>query len=349
MAQPAPVKPPRPAGGRLRIGLIGAGDISQYHLAAWRKDARAEVVAVCDRDEARARARAAAFAIPGVYADAAAMLASEKPDAVDIATWRETHVELAQLAAAHGVHVLCQKPLAPTLGEAEALAAGIAGRVRLMVHENRRFAPHFRAIRRWIDDGRVGPVRQCVLTMHRSGFLKDANGRRPAVERAPFMAREKRLMIAETLIHQLDVLRFLLGPLAMIAARTLNTEPDMPGETLATLMLETPAGAPVVIAGSFVAPGFGTAVSDRLEIIGTHASVILDDAGIELRGATAERMAVDYKAAYQACFDAGIAHFIGQLLSGLPFETGPDDNLQTLKLVEDAYALAAVQRGSLSR
>src|SRR5450759_2706892 len=97
MAQPAPVKPPRPAGGRLRIGLIGTGDISQYHLAAWRKDARA-----------------AAFAIPGVYADAAAMLASEKPDAVDIATWRETHVELAQLAAAHGVHVLCQKPLAPT-------------------------------------------------------------------------------------------------------------------------------------------------------------------------------------------------------------------------------------------
>jgi predicted dehydrogenase len=198
MAQPAPVKPPRPAGGRLRIGLIGAGDISQYHLAAWRKDARA-----------------AAFAIPGVYADAAAMLASEKLDAVDIATWRETHVELAQLAAAHGVHVLCQKPLAPTLGEAEALAAGVAGRVRLMVHENRRFAPHFRAIRRWIDDGRVGPVRQCVLTMHRSGFLKDANGRRPAVERAPFMAREKRLMIAETLIHQLDVLRFLLGPLAI--------------------------------------------------------------------------------------------------------------------------------------
>jgi predicted dehydrogenase len=182
--------------------------------------------------------------------------------------------------------------------------------------------------------------------MHRSGFLKDANGRRPAVERAPFMAREKRLLIAETLIHQLDVLRYLLGPLSMVAARTLHTEPDMPGETLATLMLETPAGAPVVIAGSFVAPGFGTAVSDRLEIIGTHASVILDDAGIELRGATAERIAVDYKAAYQACFDAGIAHFIERLLSGLPFETGPDDNLQTLKLVEDAYALAASGQGA---
>ena len=328
------------AGNKLRVGLIGAGDIAQNHLVAWRKVERAAVVAICDLDEARARARADAFAIPAVYADATAMFAAEKLDAVDIATWRETHAELTQLAAAHGVHVLCQKPLATSLPEAEALVASVKGRIRLMVNENRRYAPHFQTIRRWIDEGRVGPVRQCVLTMHRSGFIKDARGRRPAVERAPFMAREPRLMIAETLIHQLDVLRFLLGPLAMVAARTLHTEPDMPGETLATLMLETPAGAPVVVAGSFVAPGFGTAVSDRLEIIGTHASVIFDADGIELRGATTERVAVDMKSAYQACFDAGIAHFVECLVSGAPFETSPEDNLLTLKLVEDAYALA---------
>ena len=73
------------------------------------------MVAVCDVDKARARARAEAFEIPAVYSDAAAMFAGEKLDAVDIATWRETHYELAQLAAAHGAHVLCQKPLANTL------------------------------------------------------------------------------------------------------------------------------------------------------------------------------------------------------------------------------------------
>lgn len=222
-------EPVRPASGKLRVAIIGAGDISQYHLAAWRKLAHAEVVAVCDRDENRARACAAAFSIPGVHADAATMFARERLDAVDIATWRETHVELTRLAAAHGVHVLCQKPLAPTLADATAVAAEVAGRVRLMVHENRRFAPHFRAIRRWIDEGRVGPVRQCVMTMHRSGFIT-------------------------------------------------------------------------------------------------------------------ERVPVDYKAAYQICFDAGIAHFVEQLLTGQPFETAPDDNLQTLKLVEDAYALAAHSR-----
>ncbi len=93
---------------KLRVGLIGAGDISQYHLAAWQKAEGAAVVAVCDRDATRARARADAFAIPAVYTDATAMLAAEKLDAVDIATWRETHVELVRLAAAQGVHVLCR-------------------------------------------------------------------------------------------------------------------------------------------------------------------------------------------------------------------------------------------------
>lgn len=336
MAAHAPV---RPAGGKLRVGVIGAGDISQYHLAAWRKLSAVDVVALCDLDAARARHRASAFAVPRTYTDAAAMFAAERLDAVDIATWRETHRPLARLAADRAVHVLCQKPLAPTLAEAAALVSDVDGRIRLMVNENRRFAPHFRLIRRWLDEGRVGEVRQCIMTMHRSGFLKREDGTRPAVERAPYMARETRLLIAEVLIHQLDVLRFLLGPLSVVAARKRHTESDLPGETLATLMLETGELAPVVLAGSFVAPGFGSAVADRLDIIGTRASVMLDESGAELRGPQQSREPVDFAAAYQACFDRAIAHFVDALLAGAPFETDPEDNLQTLRLVEDAYAL----------
>ncbi|MGH8617180.1 MAG: Gfo/Idh/MocA family protein [Burkholderiales bacterium] len=329
------------AAAPLRVGLIGAGDISRFHLLAWKKLPGVEVVAVCDLDPARARSRADEFGIPAVHTDAAAMFAAERLQAVDIATWRGTHGPLVRLAADHGVDVLCQKPLAPTLAESEALVRDVAGRVRLMVHENRRWAPHFRTLREWIAAGKVGTIRQCVMTMHRSGFLADAEGKRPAVARAPYMATEERLMIAEVLIHQLDVLRFLLGPLQVVAARTLHTEPDMPGETLATLMLETAAGAPVVLAGSFVAPGFGAAVADRLELIGSKGSVLMDDQAIELRGTEPMRAPVDFKAAYQACFDSGIAHFVECLRTGAPFETAPEDNLETLRLVEDAYRLAA--------
>ena len=247
MSGDAAIGPLQPATGRLRVGMIGAGDISRYHLRAWQKPRRLKSSRFAT---ATSRARVhepMSLPSPTWYVDAAHMFAHAELDVVDIATWRETHAQLTLLAAAHGVHVLCQKPLAPTFADAESLSASVADRVRLMVHENRRFAPHFRAIRRWIDEGRIGPVRQCVMTMHRSGFLKDAFGRRPAVERAPFMARENRLMIAETLIHQLDVLRFLLGPLSVVAARTFHTEPDMPGETLATILLEDSGGAPVVL------------------------------------------------------------------------------------------------------
>ena len=156
-------------------------------------------------------------------------------------------------------------------------------------------------------------------------------------------------MIGEALIHQLDVLRFLLGPLRVVASRTAHTEADLPGETLATILLETSSGAPVVLGGSFVAPGLGGAASDpsrpvgasttdRLEILGSRSSIVMTDDALELRGAETERVAVDYAAAYQACFDAAIAHFVERLRSGEAFETNPSDNLETLRLVEDAYA-----------
>lgn len=336
---------------RLRVGLIGAGDISRYHLAAWQKRPDVEVVAICDHDRARAASRAQEAGIAAVYGDAVEMFDETPLDAVDIATTRDSHVELCLLAADRGVDVLCQKPLAPSLSEARSLVAKLDGRVRLMVHENRRFAPHFQIVRGWVDDGLIGTVRQVVMTTYRSSLLKTADGSRPGVERAAYYGEEPRLLIGEALIHQLDVLRFLLGPLDVVAARELHTEPDLPGETVASLLLEVrDTGAPVVLAGSYVSAGFagsggaGTALgaqtADRLDISGSQSSVVMDDSRIMLRGAAERDEAVDYGASYQYCFDAAIAHFVERLKSGQPFDTAPEDNLHTLELVESAYRLA---------
>lgn len=335
--------PRRRADGPLRVGIVGAGDIAAYHLAAWQRAPRAECVAVCDVDAGRAGARAAAFGIDGVYTDAAAMLAAADIDILDIATWRDSHAALVRLGIAHGVAILCQKPLAPSLAEAEALVAEAEGRVRLMVNENRRFQPPFRRIGAWIQEGAVGTVRQVNMTMHRSGYIPGPDGRRASLDRSPRMGAESRLLIAETFIHQLDVLRWLVGPLRVVAARALRTEPDMPGETLAAIMLETMAGAPVILAGSFVAPGFGTVVSDRLELIGSRSSVVLDVDRLSMRGGAESEERFDMKAAYQACFDAAAAHFADCLWQGLPFESDPRDNLETLRLVEDAYRLSGLE------
>jgi predicted dehydrogenase len=353
-AVPAGSQRGEPTDRPLRVGLIGAGDMSRYHLRAWQRRPDVDVVSISARHLDRAQARAAEFDIPAAYASAEAMLDAERLDAVDINTLRDSHAQLTLLAADRGVDVLCQKPLAPSYEEAAALARAVDGRIRLMVHENRRFAPHFRAIRQWLDAGRVGDVRQVVMTTWRSSLLPGMDGRRPAIERAAYFATEPRLMIGEALIHQLDVLRYLLGPLRVVAARTARTEPDLPGETLATLLLETvPGGAPVVLGGSFVAHGFGGAAAgpgrpvgasttDRLEVLGSRSSLVMTDDALELRGGETERVPVDYAAAYQVCFDAAIAHFVERVRTGEPFETAPSDNLETLRLVEDAYAAAAV-------
>src|SRR5581483_4309061 len=242
-------------GAPLRVALAGAGMISWYHLVAWRNlGPRARVVAVCDPDRAKATRRAEEFGIPCVYQDADAMWGGEAIDALDVASPRETHAAWVEAAAARGIPVLCQKPLTPTLAEAEALVRRVAGRTRLMVHENWRFRPWYRALRRWIDEGALGEVLLGQLATVSSGLLPDGAGRRPALERQPFMAREARLMIAEVLIHHLDTMRFLCGPLRVVGARAARTLADVRGETLAAIFLETAAGAPVTVTGTMAAP-----------------------------------------------------------------------------------------------
>ena len=142
----------------LRVALAGAGMISHYHLIGWRNAGaeRVKVVAVYDLDRARAEARAREFGIPKVYDRPEAMLDQEKIDALDVASPRETHAFWVEAAAQRGIDVLCQKPMTPTLAESEALARKVAGKIRLMVHENWRFRPWYREIKTWIEAGEIG-------------------------------------------------------------------------------------------------------------------------------------------------------------------------------------------------
>ena len=329
----------------LRVALAGAGMISWYHLVAWRSlGARARVVAVCDPDPQKATRRAEEFGIPAVYRDAEAMLGGTEVDALDVASPRETHAGWVEAAAARGLDVLCQKPLAPTLAEAEQLVRRVEGRTRLMVHENWRFRPWYRELRRWIDDGAMGDVILARLSSISSGFLPDTAGRRLALERQPFMIREARLMIAEVLIHHLDTMRYLCGPLRVVDARATHTLPEVRGETLAAIFLETATGAPVTVMGTMAAPGYPPRPPDRLELVGRTASAVLADNELQLLGARPRSERYDPERGYQASFDGVIAHFVECLQTGAPFETDPADNLETLRLVEHAYWAAGLHR-----
>jgi predicted dehydrogenase len=101
---------------KLRGVCLGAGYFSRFQYEAWARIPEVEIVALANRDVAKAREAATRHGIPHAYAwsELAAMLDAEKPDFVDIITPPETHLEAVRLAAARGIAIICQKPLAPT-------------------------------------------------------------------------------------------------------------------------------------------------------------------------------------------------------------------------------------------
>ena len=320
----------------LRIGLAGAGMISAFHLTAWSRARGAAAVAIADPLRERGETRAAEFGIAAVYWDTAEMLARERLDALDIAAPLEQHEALVRLCANHGVAALCQKPLAPTLDRARALVADVSGRIRLMVHENWRFRPYYRKVREWLAEGRLGRIQQCFLRAFSSGFVRDASGQMPALVREPSLKTSPLLAIGTLLIHHLDVVRALLGPLTVRDARARREVEEVIAETQATIVLESKAGVPVLVAANMGAPGWPTWIEDEFDLIGTKASVRLRENVLELTGPEPERIVYGREDAYQAAFDGCIQHFVDGLRSGAAFETDGVDNLETLRLVGDA-------------
>ena len=322
----------------LRVGLIGAGMVSRHHLIAWAELAdQARVVAIADPSEVNAARRAGEFGIPASFHHAEAMLAEAKLDAIDIAAPRAIHAAMVRLAAEKGLPVLCQKPLGVNLAEAEQLATEVRDQTRLMVHENWRFRGYYRDAASWLRDKRIGDVKQAQLTLLTSGFLPGADGLRPALERQPFMRDEKRLLVAEVLIHHLDTLRMLLGPLQVTSAGLSRSCADLAGEDGAVIQLVAYDGANVTVFASFAADGFPAAQIDRLDVLGDQGSIRLDGASLTCTGTEPAQRSYDLAMEYQGSYNRTIAHFVQSLRDGTPFETAPEDNLETLKLVEDCY------------
>lgn len=330
---------PRP----LRAAVLGCGMIAPPHLLAWSRCVGADAVAVCDPDLVRAQARAAEFGLPGaaVFTDVAAMTAAIRPDVVDIVTPRHTHAALIRCFAAQDIPVLCEKPLCPTHEEGVALLAQI-GEARVMVNENWRYRAYFRRIAAWLGEGRLGTVTQVRIGLWRSSMLsRKEDGRIHSIARQPFLAHEERVLIAESLIHEIDVVRALFGDVDVLGCATARTCTEIRGEDSAILLLRTRHGVPVTIDGVMTARGHDARAPDRLEIAGTRCSVLLENAVLRLVGDENETITYDEADVRQGCFDASIQHFVDQVRSGGPFWTDARSQLEGLRVMEDAYRLAA--------
>lgn len=333
----------------MRVLLIGSGFVTPHHLAGWRR-AGAEVVGIASRNAATAGERAAQFAIPEVFVDPAEAVAALRPDVIDICSPVELHLAHVRLAAAAGAAILCQKPLGPSLGDAIAAAeAARAAGVRLMVHENFRFRPWFRAAKAALAAGRIGRPFYLRSDLRLAGTVPTTRHPVPwSLARQPFFRRMPRLIILESMIHQIDVARFLLGeePDAVVAfLRRVSAE--VAGEDLASLMLRFPS-AHAVIERSYATLGDADppVASEALRVEGTGGLLrVLHDGAVDLVVETAagrgeERLAVETADAYARSYAETIAHFAAALRAGTPFETGPADNLRTLDATLAAYRSA---------
>lgn len=325
-----------------RAALVGCGMISLYHLRAWQS-AGVPVVAVCDVDRAKAEARAKEFGISRVHHDPREMFAEGGFEMVDIAASVEGHDPLTRMAADHGVHVLLQKPMTKTVAEAEALVDAVGERVRFMVHENYRFRPHYMTVRRWIDEGRIGRPRHASMAVRGSG-LCSLDGEEPfLLKRQPYLRGFDRNLVFETMIHHLDVLRLLLRPLTVVAARLNRLADGLPGEDTASILLEGQDGILAVADGCICAPGYPDLHGDRLEVVGDKGTIVMDFNRVFLVGQEDTLEEVDLIGRYQECFDTAIHAFVAGVRDNTAFETDRLDNLETLRLMESVYAAAGVE------
>jgi predicted dehydrogenase len=124
--------------------------------------------------------------------------------------------------------------------------------------------------------GASGEIRTVTMTLFTSGLIADASGHAPAIERQPMFATLQRLLVMEVLIHHVDTLRFLLGPLTLAGASLGRSCPLVRGEDRASMFMTTDAGAAVSLIGDFMAHGYPVAQRDRLAILGTTGAILFE-------------------------------------------------------------------------
>ncbi|BCW64462.1 Gfo/Idh/MocA family oxidoreductase [Arthrobacter sp. StoSoilB22] len=195
-----------------RVGIAGCGAISRNHLEAFRALNNVQIVGVCDVDADRARATAEAWGIPNAVTSMEELL-NLGLDIVSVCTPHPTHEEVVLKAAAAGVNVLCEKPIATKLESAERMveACENAG-VQLGVLFQRRFWPASQKIRAAIDDGTLGKaiLAQCSVMLHRAPDYYNRDAWRGTWE------SDGGGVLMSQAVHQIDLLQWYLGDVAEV-------------------------------------------------------------------------------------------------------------------------------------
>jgi myo-inositol 2-dehydrogenase/D-chiro-inositol 1-dehydrogenase len=326
----------------IRVAVLGAGRIGKIHAANVAASPRATLVAVADPIAAAAEPLAAALGAEA-SADAEATIARSDVDAVVVGTPSDTHARLMLLAARAGKAVLCEKPLDNDLAAADALIVELDRTgVPVMLAFNRRFDPSNIALRRAIDAGEIGDVRQVIIT-----------SRDPGLPPRDYVAHSGGIF-RDMVIHDFDMARFLLAeePVEVYATASRLVDPALMAELddhdTVMVVLRTASGRQCLInCCREAAYGY----DQRFEILGSTGMLLNDN----LRPSTLRRSTAEATEArppllnfflerYAEAYRNEMEAFLRALEDGTPMPTGPRDGRQALRLAEAALESVASGR-----
>jgi predicted dehydrogenase len=248
-------------------------------------------------------------------------------------------------AAVRGVHIICQKPLAPTLEESRRIVATAqAAGVRFMVHENWRWQPWYREIRRIQDSGAIGEFTHVHFLMR----MGDGWGENAYLDRQPFFRRYPRLLVYETGVHFIDTFRYLLGEVTSVYAQLRRLNPVIQGEETGQIFFRFASGATAIWDSNRYnevespSPRYTFGVM-RIDAMGGHLTL---DTAANLRMKRLGEPGRDIEYPHQNlnfagdCVYAIQRHFAACMRSGEEFEGNGPDYLKTLAVVEAVYESA---------
>ncbi|WP_284162885.1 inositol 2-dehydrogenase [Frigidibacter sp. SD6-1] len=323
----------------VRFGLLGAGRIGRVHAKAISADAKARLVAVADA------LPEAAAAVAGQYGCDIRTIeeieGAADVDAVVICTPTTTHADLIERFARAGKAIFCEKPVDLSLARVrDCLRVVEATGARLMVGFNRRFDPHFRAVRAAIDEGRIGAVEMVTIT-----------SRDPGPPPLAYIARSGGIFRDMT-IHDFDMARFLLGEevetvqasASVLVDKAIGAAGDFDS---VSVILRTASGRQCLISNSRRAT-YG--YDQRIEVHGSLGVASAENqrpVSIEIASASGYNrppLHDFFMTRYTEAYAAEIATFIAGITEGAAISPSGEDGMQALALADAALISATEGR-----
>ncbi|MBX4991709.1 myo-inositol 2-dehydrogenase/D-chiro-inositol 1-dehydrogenase [Rhizobium binae] len=315
----------------VRFGLLGAGRIGKVHAKAVSGDANAKLVAVADAFPQPAEAIASAYGCEVRTIEA--IEAAKDIDAVVICTPTDTHADLIERFARAGKAIFCEKPIDLDVARVKACIKVVEDTgAKLMVGFNRRFDPHFMAVRKVIDDGKIGDVEMVTITSRDPGappvdYIKRSGG-----------------IFRDMTIHDFDMARFLLGeePVSVLATAAVLVDKAI-GEAgdydSVSVILQTASGKQAVISNSRRAT-YG--YDQRIEVHGAKGMAAAENqrpVSIEVAngdGYTRPPLHDFFMTRYTEAYANEIAAFIAAIEKGSKISPSGADGLAALALADAA-------------